>query len=344
MRIISDSEEKVDELKKALGVLDMDFSFAVSDTNESGIAMINCAKDVVCSGKYEFICAYSDIESRQYKFSSQRELILRNACENTAYNENYIQNVIRTFEKEPRLGIALPPCPKFANNFISVGGNWENTQTLKLAKSMLKQMDIDIPTSKPPLVAISEAFWFRAEALKKLFDEELTAEDFPARGDDAERPNYTTRNTMIRLYALVAQGSGFYPVTMVNSVEAENELAKLTYDFHEYSSLLISKDRRCRFAASSDLQRRIISNSHVNISAKSDDGFFKRFARQCCPFGLWIFLKYCKCKKNGEPFVNDMLATPAPKRYIKYCTPRFIWNGLKKIRYRILARGVYVEE
>lgn len=344
VRIISDTEEKTEELKKSLGFLNLKFSFAVSDTNESGIAMLSCAKDIVCSGEYEFICAYSDVESRQYKFGRQRELLLENARDNTAYNEIYIRNVIRTFEKEPKLGIALPPCPKFANNFISVGGNWENTLTANLTKKLLGQMNINIPISKPPLAAVSEAFWFRAEALRKLFEEDFIAEDFPPRGDDEEKPDFTARNSLIRLYALAAQGMGFYPVTVVNGVEAENELAKLTYDFHEYSSLLTSKDRRCRFAPSSDVQRRIIRNSYIQVSGQSNDGLFKRFARQCSPFGLWIFLKYCKCRRNGEPFVNDMLGTPVPKRYIKYFTPRFIWNGLKKIRCRISARGVYVEE
>ena len=193
-------------------------------------------KDIV--DKYDLICFVHDKKVGQI-FPKSIGLSFAYKCfENVLGSQEYVTNIIRLFEENPRLGLASPPEPNHGIYFQCIGGEWGNNyDTVKKLKQALN-LNVPMDISKQPIAPFGTMFWFRPKSLKKLFDKDWKYEDFP------QEPNAvdgTILHAIERIYPFVVQDAGFYPSVIMNSEYAAIEYGNLRYDVRKYNQILIEK-------------------------------------------------------------------------------------------------------
>lgn len=180
--------------------------------------------------KYELICFAHDKKTTQIDPQSIGRSWAYKLHENLFATRAYISNVIGLFEKESRLGIAFPSGPNHGSYAYTLGtgwsGNFENTRKL------LEHFGIHVRIHERTMCVapLGTCFWFRPQALKKLFTvthgKGWGYEDFPR---EPNRVDQTILHAIERAYAYFAQDAGYYPVYLYNDKFAEIELTTLEY-------------------------------------------------------------------------------------------------------------------
>lgn len=146
--------------------------------------------------------------------------------ENLLPTKEFVTQVIKTFEENPRLGLLTPPPPNHADYFIALGMEWSLNfdVTKKLADKL--GLNVSMTREKEPIAPFGSMFWFRPCALKRLFDEDWEYEDFPEEplGDDG-----TVSHAIERIHGYVVQNAGYYPAWVFSDKCASIEITNLHY-------------------------------------------------------------------------------------------------------------------
>lgn len=144
--------------------------------------------------------------------------------DNVMGGENFIKNILATFESEPQLGLLAPP-PPYNGEYKSIlfdAKYWSGAcleRTEKLAKE-LKIPKNFISSNHMPL-AIGTVFWCRTAAMKKIIDKIWTIEDF----DPEPLPiDGTVSHALERIFPFAAQAEGFYTGWLISDEFAKDEL------------------------------------------------------------------------------------------------------------------------
>lgn len=163
-------------------------------------------KDIVAD--YEYLCFAHDKKSSQV-LGSVGESFSYKCFENTLYSEDYIYNIIETFENNPRLGLLCPPEPNHADYYPTIGWSWGNEDNLSETIKLAKEMNISVPfdSKKDAVAPFGSFFWFKYEALKAFYDRGWEYEDFPAEPLPADG---TISHAIERIRPFVAQQAGYY--------------------------------------------------------------------------------------------------------------------------------------
>jgi rhamnosyltransferase len=146
--------------------------------------------------------------------------------ENLLATTEYINNIILTFQNEPRLGMAFPPPPYTAHAWSTLlgrewGDNYERT------KALLVDFDVtaDCNESQPPIAPLGTMFVFRPDALKKLFagpdNKGWEYAHFP---EEPTKNDGTILHAIERAYPFFAQDAGYYVTWLLNDEYARIEL------------------------------------------------------------------------------------------------------------------------
>ena len=176
---------------------------------------------------YDIVCFIHDKKVTQEKPGSIGEGFAYNCYMNTLGSREYVYNILTDFDTHPRLGVICPPKPIHGPYIMGLvndwGKNYENT------KDLLNKLGVCAPIDryKLPIAPHGSCFWFRKEALEKLFEYDWKYEDFP------EEPlpiDGTISHAIERCYAFVAQDAGYYTVVgMIDSYAAIEYTTLLHY-------------------------------------------------------------------------------------------------------------------
>ena len=180
---------------------------------------------------YDLICFAHDKKSTQILPHGVGRSWAYKLNENIFASKEYVANVVDMFAREKNLGIAFPAAPNHNSFAYNIGtgwtGNFENTQKL------LNDFGVDVKINEHTLCVapLGTCFWFRPQALKKLFagynENGWSYKDFPR---EPNRSDQTLLHALERTYAYFAQEAGFYPVYLYNNKYAEIELTNLEYN------------------------------------------------------------------------------------------------------------------
>ncbi|MCI8640124.1 MAG: hypothetical protein HFG41_13555 [Coprococcus sp.] len=173
---------------------------------------------------YDYICFVHD-----KKTSGNRGQYITGASfhdlvwENTVGSKGYIKNVIQLFENNPRLGLLSPPEP-LHNNYSAIPGREWLTNYKRTFREM-ERMGLNVPVGehRQPY-ALSTTFWFRREALRKVFEYPLRYEDF------IEEPvpmDGELNHALERVVIYAAQDAGYYSGIVMNSRYASLNIQNL---------------------------------------------------------------------------------------------------------------------
>lgn len=197
---------------------------------------------VGCKGiidKYDIICYLHDKKVTQIKPGSVGESWGYMCLENLLGSKQYVENILTTFEDNPRLGILTPPPPCHSVYYptrgaLEWGPNFQNTK--KLAETL--RLNVDIDPEKEPIAPIGSYFWFRTDALKDLFAYDWKYEDFP---QEPLPINGCISHAVERIYPFVAQNRGYYSSDVLSSRFAEIELTNLDFMIETIKKPLMKK-------------------------------------------------------------------------------------------------------
>jgi tetratricopeptide (TPR) repeat protein len=111
----------------------------------------------------------------------------------------YIESLVKAFEDDPKLGVAMPPYhPRILNDI-----GWGLNQSL--AAELCTALGLSMPKAMDVFPAGS-MFWYRPAALKGLLNKDWKIDDFP---EEAGQSDGTIMHALERLIPTVANYNGF---------------------------------------------------------------------------------------------------------------------------------------
>lgn len=158
--------------------------------------------------QYDYICIAHGKKSRYEKPYIIGDSFAYHCFENTLATKEYVNNIIATFENNPRLGLLVPPVPEHAMYYTTISREWRSN-----FPGMQVTLDgwgfkAPLAPDKPPVAPLGGFFWFRTKALQKLFDHEFTYDVFPE--EPCTAIDGTIMHIIERIYPFVAQDAGYY--------------------------------------------------------------------------------------------------------------------------------------
>lgn len=192
-------------------------------------------KDVIMN--YDLVCFAHDKKTAQVKPGSCGNSFAYKCFENVLSNKTYVNNIISTFNENPRLGLLTPPEPNHDNFFPTCGFEWgpnfDNT------KKLAQELGLTVPMSaeKPPIAPFGTMFWFRPNAMKPLYDKNWNYQDFPPEPNGIDG---TLLHAIERIYPFVVQQSGYYPAVVMTNNFAAIEYQNLHHYVRGYNKVMVS--------------------------------------------------------------------------------------------------------
>lgn len=183
-----------------------------------------------CKGfvsEYDYICFAHDKKVKHVKPYIIGEAFSYRCFENVLGSKNFVENVISTFDENPRLGLLVPPPPNHSVFYSTIGSEWEHNyeNTTKLAEKM--KLKVDFNRNKPPIAPLGTIFWFRPKALKGLFGIDWKYEDFPV---ETVGENYgNIMHSIEKVFPFAAQNEGYYTGWLMSDYFARMEITNLYY-------------------------------------------------------------------------------------------------------------------
>jgi len=199
-------------------------------------ALLIGTKDFIMN--YDYVCFAHDKKVVQLDMKIKGESFSYKCFENILKNSVFVENVLDTFEKNPRLGLLVPPPPNFADFYFIISNfdwslNFKNTEAL--GKKLGLKVNFD--NEKEPIAPLGTMFWFRPGAMKTLFDTNWKYEDFPEEPNDVDG---TILHAIERLYPFIVQHEGYYPGWLMVDTFARIEITNLYYMLKELNSVAFS--------------------------------------------------------------------------------------------------------
>ncbi|MBY8937812.1 rhamnan synthesis F family protein [Pseudomonas fluorescens] len=237
--ITTDSEVKKAQIINALADFNYcDFSVLVCDSNfgrDTSALFITC-RDVVLRGGFDYICRLHSKKSPQDAWA-KASMFKRHLFENLLSSSEYVTNVLEMFEKEPWVGVAMPPAVHIGYPTLGHGWFLNRERAVDIASKLGLSVPLDTET---PIATYGSMYWFRPDALKKLFEHEWKWSDFDEpRYGDGDLPH-----VLERLITYCAQDAGFISRCIMTPAQASKSYVKLEYKVQALSSCFPSGDLR----------------------------------------------------------------------------------------------------
>lgn len=226
---------------------------------------------------YDYVCFVHDKKTTQIKPYCIGEGFSYKCFENVLGSDKFIQNVITTFEDNPRLGLLTPPPPNHSSFYQTLYSSWANNykNTCKLAKKL--NLNVNIHWSCEPIAPLGTMFWFRPKAMKKLFDENWEYDDFP------EEPNSydgTLLHAIERIYPYIVQDAGYYNAWIMSDKFSRVEITNLYFMLRENIKCNANKDTDIFLSTNNDFLLELPLKKVLKVKLKNK-----------LPSNLWNVIK-----------------------------------------------------
>lgn len=239
------TKEKLLVVKKAFERLkDRNIDFRIVGNRGRDVApfLVGC-KDII--NKYDLICKVHDKKVYQIMPMSIGAKWGYKCFENTLKNTIFIENVIKTFEENPRLGMLAPPVPNHGPYYPTTGkGEWGDNFAVTKEWAEKLGFNVNLDESKEPIAPLGSMFWFRTKALKGLFDHDWEYDEFP---EEPIETDATVLHALERLYPFCVQNEGYYPGWLMVDSYARIEMTNWKFINDRLIQALYKKVGVCTF-------------------------------------------------------------------------------------------------
>jgi rhamnosyltransferase len=239
---ITTTEDKVAQISQALkrkGIEHVPTFIPVKNRGRDVSALLVAARDIVLKGNYDVIGFAHDKKSSQNQeaghHGTETQGFAYKLMENTLGSTSYVRNILSLFAQNPRLGMVSPPPPYHALYFAhTLPTDWgpDFQITRELLENRLK-LHVPLNSAKATVSAIGSCYWFRASALRPLFEYPWAYEDFLPEGEMGGDGSIS--HAIERANGYIAQSQGYYPAWVMSDRYARIEVDSL---FHTTNTLL----------------------------------------------------------------------------------------------------------
>ena len=295
-----DTKRVVEEKAKSLSFANVKVLLIENRGRDVSSLLVGCLPYVF---NYDYVCFVHDKKTTQIRPYCNGESFSYKCWENNLGSRQYVENVIATFEKNPRLGLLTPPPPNHGAFYQIIGSEWAGNYDNTVSLAHRLHLHTNIYWDKEPIAPLGTMFWFRPKALKPLFDYGWKYEDFP------EEPNAfdgTLLHAVERIYGFVVQNEGYYPAWAMTDRYARIELTNLYFMVRELNTRLFRQYFTTNLL---DMTQKMETNMRFDWSAGMGPKFW---LKKHCPEKVWNFMKKV--------------------------VPKPLWNGLKKVYHALSGR------
>lgn len=195
-------------------------------------ALLVASKDFVMN--YDLVCFAHDKKVTQIETGSVGASFAYHCLENVLGTEQYVNNVIKLFCDNPRLGLLTPMPPYHGEYYPTIGYEWgENFEVTRL---LAEKLDLDVDVSKKflPVTPLGTMFWFKTRGMKRLFDEDWEYKDFPK---EPNKNDGTLLHAIERIYGFVEQDAGYYCGWCASEKGAAINTTNMYYMLSQYNKV-----------------------------------------------------------------------------------------------------------
>ena len=174
-----------------------------SNRGRNEMAYFVTCRDVV--ENYDYCCLMHDKKSAHVKPLLKGESMMKHHYDTLLATRSYVENILRTFEANPHIGLLLPPAPLFSR-WTRILINSPLTICKSQCLALVDRLKIKVPFDPDPIFPVGTMFWIKKGAMDALYRHNWTAEDFP---EEPLPTDGTILHAMERMYPLIAQESGY---------------------------------------------------------------------------------------------------------------------------------------
>ncbi|CAG9713303.1 Alpha-L-Rha alpha-1,2-L-rhamnosyltransferase/alpha-L-Rha alpha-1,3-L-rhamnosyltransferase [Clostridium neonatale] len=303
--ITTDSEEKKQEILKVFSKIKCNKVEVIIIENRgrdvSGL-LVGTKKIIM---DYDYVCFAHDKKVGQLDLQIKGEAFSYKCFENILKNKEFVENVISTFEDNPRLGFLTPPPPNHADYYHTISNigwkyNYENTKKL----AQLLKLKVNIDKEKEPTDPLGTMFWFRPKALKRLFDYDWEYSDFP---EEPNKDDGTLLHAIERIYPLVAQEEGYYSAWLMVDTFAKIEITNLYYMLRGLNNVSFQLFGGNDYQGLLSTMNQTLEDNYANNTMETDKIFrklLKEKIKRKMPKNIWMTLKKIYHLFGGKRWVG----------------------------------------
>lgn len=215
--IITTEDENI---KKA--VEDKGFSAIKVNSNDMSSLFVECGD--VCD-KYDYFCFVNDNEPDVDDFLTSRNSYTDSLWENTLASPDYINSIVKDFDDDDNLGLIVPPTLYHGAFFSQFSDKYWDLSFGDI-EQLYDRMNLHTKLSSDEYsLSMGNCFWARSDALKPLFDLNLTENDFSSKTNSG----YTFDHVLERIYPYVAASQRYYTKTAMTQEYGQKELTNYQY-------------------------------------------------------------------------------------------------------------------
>lgn len=232
--VTTGSERKKELIEKTFSVLPNKVKVILIENRGRDVsALLVGTKDFIMD--YDYVCFVHDKKVTQLKPDTVGASFSYKCFENLLTSRDFVNNVLHTFEANPRVGLLTPPPPNHGDYYITVGLEWG--KNYKITKKLAEKLGITVPIAeeKEPIAPLGTMFWFRPKAMKLLFDQDWEYTDFPP---EPNKTDGTLLHAMERIYSYVVQQEGYYPGWIFCEKGARIEVTNLHYMLRQLNKVV----------------------------------------------------------------------------------------------------------
>ncbi|HEH9426663.1 TPA: rhamnan synthesis F family protein [Aeromonas sobria] len=192
-------------------------------------------RDVILKQDYEFILRLHSKKSPQND-ARQAEHFKQQMYDNLVASRGYVSRLLSFMQENPQVGFL---CPSMVHiGYPTLGHAWFSNKPG--AEALAKRLGIKVPFDEiSPFAAYGTMFWFRPDALKRLFEENWRWDEF-----SAEPAHYdgSLAHLIERLLVYTVHNAGYIAYNIMSTMMAEKNYAKLEYKMNRVMACLHNGD------------------------------------------------------------------------------------------------------
>ncbi|ELR65068.1 Alpha-L-Rha alpha-1,2-L-rhamnosyltransferase [Photobacterium marinum] len=205
----------------------------IQDSSMSSLVV--ACKDVVLDGGYDLICRIhtDSIETKDFNVNRQFK---EHMLDNLLATKGYVTNIINFITMDPCVGVAAPIM--LHSGDLNIGHTWK--KDIEAIKHYAKALGIKVPfDEKTPYAANGAMFWFKPQALKRIFEYDWKWEDFES--DDFEK-DCTLSKAIEVLVHYCSHNDGYIAYAVSTERSIERAYVRLLYKYQLVMSELSDCD------------------------------------------------------------------------------------------------------
>ncbi|ESZ47899.1 hypothetical protein X730_16020 [Mesorhizobium sp. L103C565B0] len=170
-----------------------------NEGRDTSALLIGC-RDYALEDRYDLICRIHSKRSPQD--GSKGDLFKLHMFENLLHTPGYVQNLLDLFANNPALGLVMPPMVHIG--YPTMGHSWfgNKDNVAKLADKLGVAVNLD---DHSPVAPYGGMYWFRPAALRKLFANKWSWDDFA----NMDYRDGSLAHAIERIIAYVAIDAGY---------------------------------------------------------------------------------------------------------------------------------------